>query len=363
MSVNIGIIGLAQSGKTTVFNALCGLAADRTGQNPHIGTTKVPDARLTVLASMLHPKKVVPTEVKFIDIGATARGLMEGKGIGGQFLAELSQTDAIMAVIRAFTDETVPHIEGSLDIHRDVAAINLELAFADLAIIERRLHKIDESLKGAKPPEHQHLLKEKEVLGGYQTRLESDVPLRDISTTSEDTSPIANYQFLTAKPLLIVINLGDDQLGQAAELETQFSSRYLRPKCCTTTIGGKLEMELAQLDEATAASFRTEYGLEQSGRDRVITLAYELLGLISFFTTASDELKAWPVPDGTTALKAAGRIHSDMERGFIRAEVISYPDLVECGSLAEARHRGLLRLEGKNYTVRDGDVITFLFNV
>ncbi len=363
MSVDIGIIGLAKSGKTTIFNALTGVKADAADPATHIGTTKVPDPRLKVLGDMLHPKKVVPTEVKFFDIGASAKGLVESKGIGGEFLARLSNVDTVIAVVRAFGDESVPHIEGSLDIRRDIATIGLELAVSDLAIIEKRLARIDESLKGAKQPERQPLLHEQEILLKIKTDLEKDIPIRALSLSRDDSRVIANYQFLTAKPLLIMVNIGEEQLPEAASLEAQLNSECSQPKCRVIALCGKLEMELAQLDEGTAQEFRTEFDMEQPGRDRAIGLSYELLGLVTFFTIASDELKAWPIQDGTDALKAAGKIHSDMERGFIRAEVISYDDLVRCGSPAEARKKGLLRLEGKNYPVRDGDVITFLFNV
>jgi GTP-binding protein YchF len=363
MSVNIGIIGLAKSGRTTVFNVLTGLATDGSGQAPRIGVTKVPDPRLSVLADMLHPKRVVLTEVQFIDIGATTGGLGGSRGIGGQLLSELSNVDAIMAVVRAFAGESVPHVEGSLDMERDIAAVGLELCISDLAILERRLDKMKESLKGAKPPEHQHLLREQEILLAIKGDLEKDVPIRQLTLPPDDARLIAGYQFLTAKPLLIVVNIGEEQLSQAATLEEQLNSRYAGPGCSVITICGKLEMELAQLDEGAAAEFRVEYNLKESGRDLLIQRAYQLLGLISFFTVVSDEVKVWPVPAGTDALRAAGKIHSDMERGFIRAEVIGYDDLVGCGSLAEARRRGLLRLEGKNYQVREGDVVTFLFNV
>jgi GTP-binding protein YchF len=363
MSVDIGIIGLAKSGKTTIFNTLTGARADTVSLAPHIGITKVPDPRLKVLADMLHPKKVAPTETRFIDIGASAKGLVEGKGIGGQFLTELSNVDALMAVVRAFSDESIPHIEGSLDTKRDIATIGLELAVSDLAIIERRLVKIEESLKGAKPPEQQRLLKEQEILLKIRASLEKDIPVRQLVLSHDDSRVMANYQFLTAKPLLVMVNIGEEQLAGADSLEAQLNSQYSQPKCRVITLCGKLEMELAQLDETTAAQFRAEFNMEQPGRERAIRLSYELIELITFFTIASDEVKAWPIPIGTDTLRAAGKIHSDMERGFIRAEVISFDDLVRCGSLAEARKRGLLRLEGKNYIVRDGDVITFLFNV
>ncbi|MFC1893537.1 redox-regulated ATPase YchF [Chloroflexota bacterium] len=363
MSVDTGIIGLAKSGRTTIFKALTGIKADLAGPATHIGTTKVPDPRLKVLTDMLHPKKVVPTEIKFIDLGASAKGLVESKGISGEFLAQLSNVDTIIAVVRAFGDESVPHVEGSVDIRRDIATIGLELAVSDLAIIEGRLGRIDESLKGAKQPEREHFLHEQEILLKIKTSLEKDIPIRALSLTRDDSRAIASYQFLTAKPLLIVANIGEEQLPEAASLEVQFNSDYAQLLCRVITLCGKLETELAQLDETSAQEFRAEFDMEQSGRDRAIRVSYELLGLVSFFTTASEELKAWPVQDGTDALKAAGKIHSDMERGFIRAEVINCDDLVRCGSIAVARKKGLLRSEGKSYLVQDGDVITVLFNV
>jgi len=368
MSVNIGIVGLAKSGKTTIFNALTkGKAETRSyiqeGLAPHIGMTKVPEPRLKILADMLHPKRIVPAEVTYTDIGASVKGLVKDTAVSGEFLTQLSNVDALINVARAFTDESIPHIEGSLDVNRDIATMNLELAFSDLAIIDRRLERIETSLKGAKQPERQGLLREQEMIMKVKTELEKDVPIRELSLTTDEARTIASYQFLTTKPLLIVVNIGEEQLSEAVALEAQLDSRYSRPKCRIITLCGKLEMELAQLEDSAAEELRTEFGLKESGLDRVIKLSYELLGLISFFTIASGEVKAWSIQSGTIAHKAAGKIHTDMERGFIRAEVISYDDLVKCGSLAEARKKGLLRLEGKNYIVHDGDVITFLFNV
>jgi GTP-binding protein YchF len=363
MGVDIGIIGLAGSGRSTTFNILTGIKTDSTGQAPHIGAVNVPDPRLQVLAEMLHPKRVVPAEVQFIGIWASAGGLGGSRGIGGQLLAELSNVDALIAVVRAFRDERVPHVEGSVDTERDIAAIGLELCISDLAILERRLDRIKESLKGAKLPEHQQLLREQEILLGIKSNLEKDVPIRQLTLSPDEARVIAGYQFLTAKPILIAVNIGEEQLSRAASLEERLGSQYAGAKCGVVTICGKLEMELTQLDEAAAEEFRAEYNLTESGRDRLIQRSYQLLGLISFFTVVSDEVRVWPIPAGTDALRAAGKIHSDMERGFIRAEVVGYDDLMECGSLAEARRRGILRLEGKNYIVREGDVITFLFNV
>ena len=367
MSVDIGIVGLAKSGRTTIFNALTKGKAD-TGSYaqegvPHVGVTKVPEPRLKVLADMLHPKKVVPAEVTYIDIGASVKDLVKGKIVSGQWLTKLSNVDVIINVARAFADESIPHIEGSLDVDRDIATMNLELAFSDLAIIEKRLEKIEISLKGAKQPERQHLLHEQEMLMKLKADLEKDMPIRELELTTDEARTMANYQFLTAKPLLIVVNIGEDQLPQSASLEAELGAKYSLPKCRLITLCGELEMELTQLDNNAVEGFRAEFGIKESGVDRIIKLSHELLGLISFFTTASAEVKAWSVRKGADAHKAAGKIHSDMERGFIRAEVISYNDLVKCGSLPEARKKGLIRLEGKSYIVQDGDVITFLFNV
>jgi len=361
--VDIGIIGLAKSGRTTVFNALTKGKADTEGLASHIGVARVPEPRLKMITDMLHPKRVVPAEVTYHDIGASAKGLVKEKGISGQFPTQLSNVDALINVARAFTDESIPHIEGSVDVERDIATMDLELAFSDLALLERRLQRIDISLKGAKQPERQDLLREQEMLMKVKADLEKDIPIRELKLTTGEARVMANYQFLSAKPLLIVVNIGEDQLPRAVSLEAELNSHYSRPKCRIITLCGKLEMELAQLDNSAAEGFRTEFGIRESGLDRTIKLSYELLGLISFFTIASGEVKAWSIQDGTNALRAAGKIHSDMERGFIRAEVISYDDLVRCGSVAEARKKGFLRLEGKDYIVQDGDVVTFLFNV
>jgi len=368
MSVDISIVGLAKSGRTTIFNALTSGEANtgkytQEGLAPHIGIAKVPDSRLKTLVDMLHPKRVVPTSATYIDVGASVKDLVKDKGIGGQLLAQFSNVDALINVVRAFSDDTIPHVEGSLDIERDIANMDLELIFSDLALLERRLERIGISLKGAKSTERQGLIREQELLMKTKTELEKDVPIRELMLTTDEVRATANYQFLTTKPLLVVVNIGEDQLSQAASLETELNLRYSQPKCHFITICGKLEMELAQLDDSVTAALHAEFGISEPGIERVIKLSYELLGLISFFTIASSEVKAWTIRSGTNAVKASGKIHSDMEKGFIRAEVISYDDLVKCGSLPEARKRGLLRIEGKNYIVQDGDVITFLFNI
>jgi len=374
MGVDIGIIGLAKSGRTTIFNALTRgevgtVRYTQEGSAPHIGVTKVPEPRLKTLADMLRPKRVVPVSVTYIDAGASVRGLVKDKSSGSQWLAQLgglaqlSNVDALINVVRAFSDESIPHVEGSLDIERDIANMNLELTFSDLALLERRLERIEVSLKGAKQTERSGLLREQELIMKIKADLEKDVPVRELALSTEEARAMSSYQLLSAKPLLIVVNIGEDQLPQAESLAAELNSPYSQQRCRVTTVCGKLEMELAQLEDDAAEELRAEFGITESGVDRIIKLSYELLGLISFFTTASSEVKAWSVQSGTEAVKAAGKIHSDMETGFIRAEVISFDDLMKCGSLSEARKRGLLRLEGKNYIVQDGDVITFLFNV
>ncbi|MFH1382379.1 MAG: redox-regulated ATPase YchF [Chloroflexota bacterium] len=365
MSVNIGIIGLAQSGRTTVFNALTRGTADpqKHGEGPRLGTAKVPEPRLQVLTDMLHPKKVTPASVTYLDVGASVKELVQQKETGGRLLAQLADMDALINVVRAFKDDSIPHIEGTLDVDRDITNMDLELAFSDIALLEKRLERINTAMKGAKPSERQTLVHEQELMAKIKGNLEKDVPVRELSLTAEEAKIMANYQFLTDKPVLVAVNIGEDQLPQAGTLEAELNARYAQPKRRILTLCGKVEMELAQLDENEAQVLRIDFGINESGADRIIKLSDELLGLISFFTIASGEVRAWSIQQGTDAVKAAGKIHSDMERGFIRAEVIGYDDLVKCGSIAEARKKGILRLEGKTYTVRDGDVITFLFNV
>jgi len=368
MSINIGIIGLTQSGKTTVFNALTGAAADTITHatdalNPHVGISKVPDPRLDTLNEMLRPKKLVPVETRYIDVGASLKTLVQDKGIGGELLNQLNTVDTLIVVTRAFQDDSIPHPEGSIDVKRDIAALNLELIFSDLAILERRLEKIEASLKGAKAPERQTFLHEKEFLLNLKAELDKDKPVRELPPDICNARIISGYQFLTAKPLLILVNIGEEQLPEAKSLETELNGIYVGDKSRAITLCGKLEMELAQLGFEAAGEFRAEYGLTESGLERTIKTAYELCDLISFFTTASNEVRAWSIKRGTTAVKAAGKIHTDMEKGFIRAERIHFDSLVACGSLSEARKQGQLHLEGKEYVIQDGDVITFLFNV
>ena len=362
--MKVAIIGIPESGKTTIFNALtrgkAEVAAYSPTLAPNIGVAKVSDARLSVLEDIFQPKKTVPAEVSYIDVAGSLKGFGK-EGAGGELLNYLTTADALLQVVRAFDDDKVPHPEGSIEPKRDIASLDLELSISDLAIMERRLEKLETSLKGAKAAEREPYLKEQLLLQKVKAELEKDIPIRLQALAKEELKMLANYQFLTAKPMLVVLNIGEEQISQAAQLEGEISA--LHPQFAVVALCGKLEMELAQLSDAEAKEFRESMGLSRPALDRVIDLSYNLLGLISFFTTVSSELKAWTIPGGTPAPKTAGKIHSDMERGFIRAEVISYGDLQNCGNLAEARKRGLLRTEGKNYIIQDGDVVTFLFNV
>lgn len=368
MSINFGIIGLPQSGKTTVFNALTsGKVATVTHRTealaPNVGMAHVPEPRLKILTDLVHPPKVVSAEAKYIDVGASVKSLAMDKGIGGQLLNQISAVDNLIIVIRAFKDDSMPHPNGSLDVKRDIEALNLELIFSDLAIMERRLEKLETSLKAAKPGERQVILQEKEILLGFKAELQEDKLLRTLSMEPSAARLISNYQFLTAKPALIVVNIDEEQIPQTAALEAELNAQFSDAKCKVTALCAKLEMELAQLEENAAREFRNDYGLKESGLERTIKTSYELSDMITFFTFTSNEVRAWPLKKNTTAVKAAGKIHTDMEKGFIRAECISLDDLVKCGSIAEARKKGVLRLEGKEYVIQDGDVVTILFNV
>jgi ribosome-binding ATPase len=362
--MKVAIIGMPKSGKTTIFNALtrgrAEVAAYSPTLAPNTGVAKVPDARLPVLEGIFQPKKTVPAEVSYTDIAGSIKGFGR-EGMGGEFLNYLTTADALLQVVRVFEDEQVPHPEGSVDPARDIASLDLELAVSDLAIIERRLDKLETSLKGARAAERESYLKEQLLLQKVTAGLEQDTPIRRQGLATEELKMLSNYQFLTAKPMLAVINMGEEQISAASQWEGKISSLY--PQFAIVALCGKLEAELAQLSDAEAREFREAMGLSTPALDRVVGLSYDLLGLISFFTTASAELKAWTIYGGTPAPKAAGKVHTDMERGFIRAEVVSYTDLESCGNLAEARKRGLLRTEGKNYIIQDGDVVTFLFNV
>ena len=364
--MEIALVGLPRSGKTTLLNALTrgrvesGLYAR---QEVHAGVTGMPDPRLDGLSAIFHPKVVIPLEVKYWDVPPGPERADGGAGIGGQFLNFLQGADALLHVARSFVEPAVPHVLEAVDPHRDQAALEAELALSDLAILERRSQRIETEIKGARGHERDLLVRETSLVRRLSDELERDVPVREQRISPEEAEALSNYQLLTAKPLLVVYNIGEGDLAEAGGLEDDLAVRYGRQGMAATTVCARLEMELAQLSPDEEREFRESMGAQDRGIDRVAALSARLLSLVSFFTYVSDQVRAWAVPADTPAVRAAGKIHSDMERGFIRAEVVSFDDLVKCGSMAGCKKQGLLRLEGKTYPVQDGDVITFLFNV
>jgi ribosome-binding ATPase len=361
--VQVTIVGLPGSGKTTVFNALTGSQADTGGFSggraaPNMGVVKVPDERLVRLSELFHPRKTVPADVTYVDVAIPAGATREGT-INPDVLALVRNADALLHVARAFDGGA----EGPPDPWRDVEALDLEFAIADLMVIEKRLEKLRTSGRHGSAAEREANAQEESLLARLEPELSAGRPLRAVSLSDDDELRLRGYRFLTQKPVLVVLNIDEGQLGAAAELEVAGRSRYGQQQADVAALGGKIEAELAQLSEADAALFMEDLGIAEPSRGRVIHLTYALLGLFSFFTAGEDECRAWTLRQGATAVDAAAAIHTDLARGFIRAEVVTYDDLMACGSMAEARKRGLLRSEGKTYAVRDGDVIEVLFNV
>ena len=366
--MQVGIVGLPSSGKTTVFNALTRGKAEvvyGAGQDrPNLGVAKVPDRRLNRLAEIYDPRKVVAAEVGYVDIPVAHDGPSGSEGIAGRYLNELQGADAVLVVSRAFEDSAVPHPQNTVDPFRDVETAMMELTLADMGILERRQGRLDEGSKGASASERDAIVKEQTLLAGLEAALEDGVAIRDRSVTADEARALEGFGLLTAKPAIVVANVGEEQLGDVATIEDRLSSLDgLGPRVRTAAFCGQLEMELAQMEPEEEAEFRESLGAGESGLHRMITLSQGAADLITFFTGNDNEVRAWTVPKGTTALKAAGKVHSDFERGFIRAEVVAFDALTECGSLAEARRRGLLRQEGRDYAVKDGDVVNVLFSV
>ena len=363
--MELGIIGLPKSGKTTTFNALTRGHAEAgdASAKPNIGVAKVPDPRLDFLASMVKPKRVVPAEVRYIDIPGAPEGLGRSGGLGGRYLNSLQSCDALLHVVRAFDDPSVPHVEGYPDPYRDISNMNLELTFSDLGILERRWERLTSELKGARSQERSRIQSEAALIERLKEALSQDIPIREQNLTPDEEHVISGYQFLTGKPLLILQNIDEERVPELLEIEEEMSLRLNSPRVGCTVMCGKLEEELAQMAPDEEESFRGSLKAGEAGADRMIRLSYSLLSLVSFLTMGPDEVRAWSITESTPAVKAASVIHSDIERGFIRAEVISYDDLASCGSMAEARRRGVLRAEGRGYPVQDGDIINFLFNV
>ena len=366
--MDIGVVGLPRSGKTTVFNAVTRASAQLAAGagargKPNLAVAKVPDTRMEFLETVFNPKKNVRAEVTYVDFPAEPEGLGTTRGISGEYLNHLQSMDALLLVVRAFDEPSVPGVDDTVDPFRDAETMAYELAFSDLEILSRRLTRVAEGFKGAKAPEREALNREQALLARIKQEIEDSHAVRDQEFDSDEARLVAGFQFLTAKPVIVVVNVSESQLTEAASLEERMSFRTGAGKVRVTAVSGKLEMELAEMDPADEKEFRKSMGLGESSLNRMIRLSQEVLDLVTFFTGNGNEVKAWPVPRGTTALQAAGRIHSDFERGFIRAEVVGFDDLKSCGSMAEARRRGLLHREGKTYAVKEGDVINILFNV
>jgi ribosome-binding ATPase len=359
--VRIGLVGLPLSGKSTVFNALT-RGAVRTGifsaarEEVHVGVVEVPDARVETLLGILHPTKTTRAKIEYVDVVGIEKGAARKADSIVQFLAPVRQADALLHVARAFLDESVPHPLGDVDGSRDVRALEEEFIIADLVAVEKRLEKVAKLASVGKKAEEKG---EPEILEKCRKYLLEEKPLREAELTIEEQKLIKGFQFLSLKPLLVVVNAGED----AEEAKTaEIAKAWAGKKRGIVSLCGKLEMEIAGASSRDAAELMELAGLSEPASLRVIRASYQLLGLITFYTTVHSELTAWPVAEGTPAVRAAGEIHTDLEKGFIKAEVIAFDDLVSCGSMSKAREKGLLRVEGRGYEVKDGDVLTIRFN-
>ena len=352
-----GIIGLPQVGKTSLFRILTKAnLSEHAFSNPreaHVGVAKVPDERLDKLAALYSPKKLTHASVEYVDVGAIGQEALKETA----YIGHLRQVDALIHVVRAFDDPAIPHV-GAIDPLRDIRNVEFDLMVSDLGQIEKRLERLEKDLKKMKTPE---LEKENELLIKAKAHLETEKPLREMEMTPEDKKRIRGFMFLSEKPILYVLNIGESsELGrdlEAAAAKYKLSEVAARPNAGASAICGKVEAELSEMSDEDAAEFLSSYGLKESGLSRLIRTTYHLLGLVSFFTAGEDECRAWTIPVHTRAVNAAGAIHSDLEKHFIRAETIRWDQLLEAGSEANARAKGTLRLEGKDYIVQDGDVM------
>jgi GTP-binding protein YchF len=366
--MQIAIVGLAGSGKTTVFNTLTRGHAETGGYGGvtlNVGVVKVPDARLDTLAGIFKPRKIVQADVTYVDLPAppaSSEGHVGTEELPADHLARLRDSDAMLHVVRAFEDPANPHPDGSVDPARDIERLDLEFMLADLAMAERRLERLKTSARHGTPAEREAAEREEVVVRRIHAGLEAGSPIRDLGLDPDDEKAIRGFRFLTQKPVLVLLNVGEGDLAAAPAVVGQVAAAYDHRHALVEALSAKIEMELGELEADEALVFMDELGIAESGLDRVIALSYRLLGLVSFLTAGPDEVRAWPIPDGSTAVDAAAAIHTDLAKGFIRAETVHYEDLVALGSMAEARKHGKLRSEGKTYRVKDGDVVEILFS-
>jgi len=366
--MQIAIVGLAGSGKTTVFNTLTRGHAETGGYGGltlNVGVVKVPDSRLDRLAELFHPKKIVHADVTYVDLPApppSSEGHVGTEDLPADHLARLRESDALLHVVRAFEDPSVPRADGPVDPAGDLDRLDLEFTLADLAMVERRLERLEAGGRHGTQAERDANDREAAILGELRTALAAGRPIRDLGLGADEARAVRGFRFLTEKPVLVLLNVGEGDIAGATALVERIQAGYRHEQALVAALSAKIEMELGELDPDEAGAFMAELGIAESGLDRVIGLSYRLLGLISFLTAGPDEVRAWPVADGSTAVDAAGAIHSDLAKGFIRAETVAYDDLVTLGSMAEARRAGRLRSEGRTYRVKDGDVLEILFS-
>jgi GTP-binding protein YchF len=362
--MHITLVGLPLSGKTTVFNALTG-QQEATGPaagptKTHLATVTVPDERLEQLSRLFQPRKVTAAEVRLVDLAGISKGAA-GQGLPPQTLAAISEADALIHVLRAFESPHFPHPAGSVDPGRDLELLDTEFLLADLGVVERRLERLEREIAKLPRAEREEREREQSQLQRLHETLGAGRPLRDLDLAPDEIGSLRGFNLLTLRPVLILFNVGEERLDEAERLVESLAATYGH-RCVMAHMCAQWEVELAELAPEEAAEFRQDLGLEEPASSRIVRLANDLLGLISFFTFVSEEVRAWSLRHGSTAVEAAGTVHTDMARGFIRAEVVAFDALIEAGSLAEARRSGTLRLEGRDYVVQDGDVCTFHFS-